>query len=223
MSRQINLFNPELLPQRVVFPAGHAVATVVLGMILIFVLGFGVKDIAANSVLKVQQQSAQRQALKQQIAQLEAERNKRKPDAQLIAAVDRLKEQQDHQQRSLALLQMVQHEPGFAEKLKALSRQRLEGLWLTEITFAGEQSTLEGRTLSPELVPRWMDRLKDETSFHGNAYRVMEIAPLPAGKPTPPVDGETAPAGTGKHPSTGYRFKLSSKLDTKSSDTADVN
>ena len=109
MSRQINLFNPALLPQRIVFPAGQAVAAAVLGTMLIFTIGFGLKNIAASSALKVQEQNAQRQALKQQIAQLETERNKRKPDPQLIAAVDRLKEQQDHQQRSLALLQMVQH------------------------------------------------------------------------------------------------------------------
>lgn len=223
MSKQINLFNPALLPPRIVFPAGQAMLAAVLGVVAFFAIGFAIKNIVTDKELRVQQQSTQRQALKQQIALLENERGKRRPDPQLVEAVDRLKEQQDRQQRSLALLQMVQHEPGFTEKLKALARQRLEGLWLTKITFIGEQSTLEGRTLSPELVPRWMEHLKDEASFHGNGYRMMEIAPLPA-TPPPAFEGDAGSASSGKRPpADGYRFTLSSKLEAKPSDNAGDN
>jgi MSHA biogenesis protein MshI len=219
MSRQINLFNPALLPPRVVFPAGQALLVSVLGIVAFFAIGFTLKDIASAQVQRVQQQSTERQSLKQRIAQLENERSKRRPDPQLIVAVDRLKEQQNHQQRSLSLLQMAQHEPGFTEKLKALARQRQEGLWLTQITFIGEQSTLEGRTLKPELVPRWMEGLKDEHSFRGDGFRMMEITPLPTSDTLPANEGK-AETNAAKHPpAEGYRFTLSSKLESKPSDS----
>ncbi|HEB60020.1 MAG TPA: hypothetical protein ENJ01_12415 [Gammaproteobacteria bacterium] len=62
---------------------------------------------------------------------------------------------------------------GFAEHLAALSRQRLDGLWLTGLAIAGggEQMEVRGATLEPELVPRLIQRLSVEKVFLGTEFR----------------------------------------------------
>ncbi len=62
---------------------------------------------------------------------------------------------------------------GFAEYFAALSRQRIEGLWLTGLNIArgGEQFEVRGATLEPELVPRLIQRLSAEKIFLGTEFR----------------------------------------------------
>lgn len=64
---------------------------------------------------------------------------------------------------------------GFAEHLEGLARQRIEGLWLTELSIrdGGSNMGLKGSTLKPELVPQLLQRLSSETAFAGTEFKTF--------------------------------------------------
>ncbi|MDH3287716.1 MAG: PilN domain-containing protein [Betaproteobacteria bacterium] len=78
---------------------------------------------------------------------------------------------------------------GFAEYLRAFSRQSLNGLWLTGFTITGGGDLeIRGRVLSPDLVPSYIQRLNKEAVLQGRSFARFEMSrPQPqagaAGKP----------------------------------------
>ena len=77
---------------------------------------------------------------------------------------------------------------GFAEYLQAFSRQSVAGLWLTGFTIGGGGDLqMRGRTLSPELLPDYIQRLNKERVLAGRKIAHLEIT-RPAS--TPPATRE---------------------------------
>ncbi len=68
-------------------------------------------------------------------------------------------------------------ENGFADHLGGLARQQIEGMWFTEIQLleGGQQLALIGRTLAPEYVPRFLQKLATEEIFEGHQFRVFRM------------------------------------------------
>ena len=64
---------------------------------------------------------------------------------------------------------------GFAEHFTGLSRQHVDGLWLTslDIHAGGEKLNLQGSTFTPEYVPRYLQNLSDESSFKGVEFKTF--------------------------------------------------
>lgn len=62
---------------------------------------------------------------------------------------------------------------GFSAQFTGLSRQRLDGLWLTRATLSagGRDIALQGATLSQALVPRYLEVLGREPVFAGTQFR----------------------------------------------------
>ena len=79
-----------------------------------------------------------------------------------------------------ALLDQLQ--PGqriqFSSMLVGLSTQAVDGLWLKRITAtdAGVVLNLEGETLIPELVPRYLKRLGSEQVYHRARFDQLQLA-----------------------------------------------
>lgn len=217
--QQINLFNPELLPKPVIFPAWQVVTVIAVGIVMLFGSGFAMKNRASHLEQSNQQRTDQIKQLAQQQSELENQLARRKPDAALVETVERLAEKQKNQQHTLDLLLKTAHDPktGFAETLRALARQRLEGLWLTDITLQAEQRMFEGSLIQPELLPRWLEGLAGESSFANTSYQVMEIDPPAAGRSVPAAsEGEATAAAatpTAVPPvaSGPYHFRLATK------------
>jgi hypothetical protein len=65
----------------------------------------------------------------------------------------------------------------FSEHLAGLGRQQIDGMWFTEIHLlgAGEQLALIGKTLKPEYVPRYLQKLSKEQAFQGHQFRVLRM------------------------------------------------
>jgi hypothetical protein len=102
----------------------------------------------------------------------------RKPDAQLEAEIAKLDAEFKQAQHSVAALKggAFGNQEGFAEYLRAFSRQSVEGLWLTgfDITGAGELE-LRGRVLRPDLVPSYLQRLNREEVLAGRSFARFEM------------------------------------------------
>jgi len=81
---------------------------------------------------------------------------------------------------------------GFAEYLRAFSRQAVGGLWLTGFSIGGRgELELRGRALSPDLLPSYIQRLNREKVLAGRNIARLEIS-----RPQPePVANEDKSAG----------------------------
>jgi Tfp pilus assembly protein PilN len=77
---------------------------------------------------------------------------------------------------------------GYSSYLVALARQSVAGVWVTHlhIVGAGRQVELRGRALSPEAVPRYLQRLSNERALRG-----LEFDQFQLGQPQAP-GGEAA-------------------------------
>lgn len=66
---------------------------------------------------------------------------------------------------------------GLSIYLEAFARQHVQGTWLTKIKVAdgGAVINLNGKTLSSELVPIYINRLAAESPLNGMAFNVMEL------------------------------------------------
>lgn len=83
-------------------------------------------------------------------------------------------------------------QPLFSSILRALGRQRVEGVWLTsiELDAGGKAITLEGKTLDPDVLAAYLRRLNNEQSLRGTRFAVLDLVREAEEKPTT----EAAPA-----------------------------
>jgi Tfp pilus assembly protein PilN len=66
---------------------------------------------------------------------------------------------------------------GFAERLAALARRPVDGLWLERIVLSSEQHSarFQGVAQDPNLVPLFIQRLQSEPSLTGQRFDVVHI------------------------------------------------
>lgn len=179
MKQQINLHQPMYRKQRTLFSAG-----VVLRIGLIIIAGLGL--IFGFAVSRTQLQAAertnlgqQRDTLQRRIEQFSTEFVDR-PESQLLRAeMERLNAEKE---QKLAVMQVLSrgglgNTKGFSPHFEALARQRLSGLWLTQIALfeGGEQIRLVGRTLDEGLLPRYLRKLAHEEVFAGTEFESARL------------------------------------------------
>jgi hypothetical protein len=122
-----------------------------------------------------------------------------KPDALLEAEVTRLEVQLNTARDATETLKggALGSQHGFAEYLRAFSRQSVSGLWLTGFSIAGNgELEIRGRVLSPDLVPSYIQRLNREQVLAGRSFARLEMSrPKPEPAPPPAKDGKGPLAG----------------------------
>jgi len=178
--QQINLYQDEFRPRREVLSLRQALAA--LGALLLVLLALSVWQAARNLALTTQLEAA-RQTLHQnetRLASLRKAQAIRKPDPALAKAVQQLAKRVETKGRVLAVLtgKRFGNTEGFVPQLTGLARQRIEGLWLTELRLYGGGTRLDmaGNALKPELVPRYLQRLSNEEVFSGTAFETFRLA-----------------------------------------------
>lgn len=186
MSQQINLYSPLFRKQKKLFTALTMVQA--LGIV-------SVALVALYGYARVQVTELAGQA-KDSDAQLQAglERVKKIPavvpvdEKQLDARIVELETKAQATEQLAGATTGPRGRQGYAEALRALARQRLEGVWLTSITLAGESGDLSlvGKALRADLVPQYIDRLTKDPAMQGRQFSTLSIE-----RPTPakPVAG----------------------------------
>jgi hypothetical protein len=76
---------------------------------------------------------------------------------------------------------------GFSRHLRALSRQGIDGLWLTHIALSamGDKTRLEGRAIRAGLIPLYVQGLATEAPFAEQRFHHFQID-------SPDDDGDTS-------------------------------
>jgi hypothetical protein len=177
MSQNINLFNPAFRKQRRVVTLGTVVQLLCITLAALGgyhytlrhqVTGLTEELRSADSLLKSQRTYADR--LKGKTAA--------KPDAQLEGDIARLEAELKIARDSMEALKGggFGNQQGFAEYLRAFSRQTLNGLWLTGFTISGSgELEIRGRVLSPDLLPSFIQRLNREQVLAGRSFARLEM------------------------------------------------
>lgn len=177
MSQQINLFNPAFRKQRLVV----STMTAVYGMAvtLVVLLGFQAYFSVQIKGLNEEMRSAQKlaQAQRAYVDRVLGDRT-RKPSSTLEAETARLESELKLARESVDALKggAIGNPQGFAEYLRAFSRQSLSGLWLTGFTIAGGDISINGRVIHAELVPNYIQRLNQEPVLQGRTFASLNLS-----------------------------------------------
>lgn len=179
MSQQINLFNPVFLKQKKIFSALALLQA--SGMVLAgagLVAGYAVfQSTGLNK--NAATVSAQLHAAEAQAARLRAEAGAAAPDKALEQELSRLEAEIKARQQIASILQNSDfgNTRGYSAYMAAFARQIPEGLWLTSFSIAGAGSEigLQGRTLKPELLPLYVNRLRRERVMQGKSFGALQM------------------------------------------------
>ncbi len=131
------------------------------------------------------------QAARQKLAETQAKFPERRKDGRLEEELRRLQQELEDSQAVVRALEAGDYgdRNGFSAYFEALSRQHVEGTWLSriEISEGGRQVGLEGHALAPELVPLYVQRLGQEKIFNGKSFSELELK-RPKDQAVPRVD-----------------------------------
>jgi len=184
MAQQINLYDPALLRKR----DWLALANIVLGAGVLAILVAGAGFLARGGLSELQAQAAtgeaQVKAMRQQVLVLGQRVAERKADPRIereLATARQLVEARGVVLETLRQ-RLASAAPPFADYLRGLARQSMNGLWITGFAWDAASDGLEirGRTLDPALLPEYIRRLNREPAFRGQAFAALNIA---EGKP----------------------------------------
>ncbi len=93
-----------------------------------------------------------------------------------VARLDKLVESRAHVKQIL-LQGAYRNTTGYSKYLLAVARQHIPGIWITgiEVAGAGDDVTLLGKSLKPELVPQFVQRLSNEPALAGVQFKVFRL------------------------------------------------
>lgn len=179
MSQNINLLTPAFRKQRQALTLARLAQC--LGIVLAVLFGYHyylqqqVKGIASELVSAEGLLKSQRGY----VDRLKSRTAATKVDARLEADIARFEAELKLARESMEALKggAFGNQQGFAEYLRAFSRQSVNGLWLTGFTIAGSgELEIRGRVLSPDLVPSYIQRLNQEKVLAGRSFARMEMS-----------------------------------------------
>lgn len=199
MSRQINLYNPALLP-KVDLLSGRMVLQAYGAAVLVALLALAWSTLDAKRLAAEEQtRQAQLAVLQNEIAQLTQTVAGRKPDAKLSAELDSLESLLAGRAEVMAVLKSgaLGDTKGVSEYFRAFARQTLDGVWLTgfSVALAGQDITIDGRALRAELVSGYLGKLRSEDVLRGHGFGSLSVRqPTEAVSSAATVQAATAPA-----------------------------
>lgn len=178
--QNVNLYVAELRPRRVILPARQLLLAWLLVLLAIMALQALLQWRAAQAEAALRQAQQGFQSTQRALESVEARLAQYAPDEGLRAEIQRLSR---HLQATRALQGALRPDDGrataqtFVGLLEGLSRQRLDGLWLTGINLLdeGREVQLRGRMIQPELLPIYLQRLQSEPAFSGRSFNVMNL------------------------------------------------
>ncbi|MEQ8426226.1 MAG: hypothetical protein RLT87_06975 [Gammaproteobacteria bacterium] len=179
MKQNINLYQPELREQKIVFSAASMLLFTGL-FLLLFAAASGYQLYQVQPYEKqISKLEAELMQLQQQVTALEASQAKDKSKLleNEIARITREIERQERIKETLSS-RSFGNDSGFSDYLASFARGHVEGTWLTKVTIkaGGSLLGLTGKTLSSELVPLYLQNLASEEALRGASFNVLEIA-----------------------------------------------
>lgn len=115
-----------------------------------------------------------------QVAELEEQLNEHMDTSAIETESNRLTRELQSKRELLSWITdpRLSNREGFAEQLRGLSRQDVEGVWLSKFALehGGASVSLTGNALGAELVPRFLQRLADESEYKGREFDTFVLS-----------------------------------------------
>jgi hypothetical protein len=177
--QQVNLYTDAFKPPKVSLPLEQII---VISLIVLFVLvgaSFGLSSYLSKQKEVLSSLQKKDIEMTERLANLNKKAEKLRQDDSLIAANQRLNKMFIARQNMISTLDRVvlKESEGFSQSLVALARQKEDGLWLSSILLGGghNRMILEGVTTKAELVPKYLQKLRQEPSFLGKNFALFEL------------------------------------------------
>ena len=184
--QQINLYLDEF--KRIEPKFSAAVVLILSGYA--FVIGAIISGALAGMLWYQQSNLKQHQAKatewEKQLAAAEQAYPEPKVDPLLLRKIDSLKENIARNQTVLRYLngrQLEVENQAFSVLLLALTWVNQEDLWLTKVAIkdGGQSFSLSGKTLNPDSLPVYLDKLSELEVFSDMSFRVFDLTREPDG------------------------------------------
>jgi hypothetical protein len=173
MRQQINLYQPIFTETR----GGLAAKPVAIGFVLILagLATFSWNEHRQTAQLQTQLEQLQAQQNERQAAlEQEGQSTANETPEQLDARVKQLDAQVAERTRAVQILQSgaAGQTIGFANRMEALAKRQVDGLWLDQMILSGTNGamTLRGATIDPEVVPQYLRGLAAEPALSGTRF-----------------------------------------------------
>ena len=179
MKQQINLYQPMFRKQKKVFSA-VTMLQICLFFTVVFVAlyGYSLYQIAPLR-LEVSKLDGELERLTTEMTKYQQQQPGKASSKLLEKELERVTKEIDEREGINKLLAKYTFNDSnrFSAYLEALARQHVAGTWLTKILIndGGASVGLEGKTLSSELVPVYIQQLANEKTLAGTAFNVMEL------------------------------------------------
>jgi hypothetical protein len=212
MRQQINLYQPTFR-KRDVFSAGAVAAGVTLVIAGLAAFTWNEHRQVAN--LEARADSLRVAQAQRQAALLsEGPVNAAETAEQLEERVKRLKAEVVERHRAVQMLRSgaAGRNTGFAQRLDALARRHVDGLWLDQIIFSGTDGTmsLRGTALGADVVAEYLRNLATDSALSGARFDDFLIE-RPGKRPTTAPQQEHMPDDVWRAPAGSVRFRAASK------------
>ena len=191
MSQQINLYQPIFRKEEKKFSTVamlQSVGLVALGIVAIYGYSWW-----QNGELKKELKRAElnQAAAAKRLAEVTDKFGQGEKQSPADMEIARLETEIISKQRIQEALQsgVFTNTIGFSDYFISFARQHISGIWLTgvDITGAADQMVLSGRSTSPELIPRYMQKLSAERPLSGIVFNVFQMnRPAPDAKQVEP-------------------------------------
>jgi len=177
MSHQINLFNPDFCIRRQPFSASMMLQGLVLLTTVALLYYAYVHYQLSDQQVHVLAMEKRLVAEQNQLTQVIAEYGQPASNTLLEIQVERLEERLSAKQVVVKMLQeeALGNSHGFSKYMRAFARQLLNGLWLTGFTISNTEMVLMGRMVQADLMPAYLQRLKQESVMQGRAFSTLQI------------------------------------------------
>jgi hypothetical protein len=180
VKQQINLYQAEFHEKHVELAAEqiYMLAGGLLAVLIFSSLALTFSNSSKQSQLD--KLTAGAATLKQTNDSLDQQLKGRAVDLQLQTAANNAAQQMQARQDILLLVERTESAAQtvkVSELLGGLSRQHINGLWLSriEIASAGQELHLEGNAIQPGLIPEFIGRLNKEPSYAGREFRKVVV------------------------------------------------
>lgn len=177
--QQVNLYLPEFQPRRVWLSLAQMLWTLAAVVVLLLALSLWSSAYTRSLEGQLSSERADLEALQQQVQQLTAELPTRR-GATVEEQMARLRQEIQRREQILQLMsqQKLGNADGFSGQLVSLSRHALDDVALSGFSLqsGGRYVELAGRVRKPELVPLYLQQLRQDQSFAEVAFGVLDVA-----------------------------------------------
>jgi hypothetical protein len=217
MSQNVNLFNPAFRKQRQVLTLALLAQCLAITLVALFTYEYYLQQQVSGLTAEL---AATEKLLRTQSSFVDKLKEKPVPpvsEAELDVEIAKLEGELKAANESIEALkgEAFGSRKGFAEYLRAFSRQAVGGLWLMGFVIGGGgELEIRGRTLSPDLLPSYIQRLNRERVLAGRNIARLEMS-RPALEPGADRDkGADKDKGAGKAARTPRFLEFSLATET---------